>query len=86
MTTYRYRVTIDGGARIASGNMARCVVDAAPTLKMGRRVYVRAAHDIRVIEFRRDSEGHLTHSATLHGSVVELPDWGDQFRSMFLHI
>lgn len=86
MTPHRYRVTIDGGSLIASGNMARCVIDAAPTLKLGRRVYVRCNHDVRVVEFRRDADGHLTHNATFHGTVVDLPEWGDQFRSMFLHI
>lgn len=86
MTGHRYRITVDGGSLLASGNMARCVIDAAPTLRASRRIYVRSNHDVRVVEFRRDVDGHLTHSATFHGTVVDLPDWGDQFRSMFLHI
>lgn len=88
MATTYYRVTIDGGATIASGVMQRCAIEALPTLRAGRRVYVRCttAGNAVCVMFQQPKDGPLLVEPTMWGEPCPSPSWAEQFTALFTTI
>lgn len=83
-----YRVTIDGGAVIATGVMQRCAIEALPTLRAGRRVYVRCTTqgNGHCVMFQQRNDGPLLVEPTLWGQACPSPSWAEQFTALFTTI
>lgn len=83
-----YKVTIDGGATLVSGIMSRCAIEALPTLRKGRRIYVRCttAGGGHCVMFHQPNDGPLVVEPTLWGQPCPSPDWAGQFASLFTTI
>ena len=82
----RYRLTIDGGHRVATSSLPNVAIEAVPILAKGRRVYVRCTDsDAVCVQFQRSDTGDVTVTATHHGSPTSnVPSWANQLRALLL--
>jgi len=82
-----FKVTVDGGATLVSGIMQRCAIEALPTLRKGRRIYVRcsSAGNSHCVMYQQQPDGQLLVEPTLWGSPCPSPEWASQFTALFTH-
>lgn len=74
-----YRLTINGGAKVAWGRIERCALAAVPLLSAGLTVHLRNLRDPNLV-VSIYADGYLRIAKpTLHGELCDLPDWGGSF-------
>lgn len=74
-----YRLTINGGAKVAWGRIERCALAAIPLLIAGQTVHLRNLGNPGLV-ISVYAEGHLRIAKpTMHGELTDLPEWGVSF-------
>jgi len=74
-----FRLTINGGAKVAWGRIERCAMAALPLLTTGVTVHLRnLANPNLVVSIYPDGNLRIA-KPTLFGELCDLPDWGEQF-------
>lgn len=79
MSSNTFRLTINGGARVAWGRLEQCAMAAIPLMVAGHTVHLRSMSDRSTLMSVYAQGDYRVARPTRHGEVCDLPEWGRRF-------